>query len=228
MSEFTKKDILENLELIAKKLKSSNKTADIGIYGGSAIILLWEFRKSTSDIDIIIHNGEEEIKNIAREIAIEKNYPENWLSEQVRTFTSVNYQERMFLEIPKDEPSLRIFTPTTKYLFAMKCMAMRHETDIEDVKNLIKLLKITKGEDALSIINKYYPYDVIPDRILFGIKEIMKEINLEVFPDKNVINKQLGAPEHEDAFTKDLQNRLNKGKGKSVLKQCKVRGIVKS
>jgi len=36
MNEFTKEDILKNLELIAKKLKSSNKTADIGIYGGSA------------------------------------------------------------------------------------------------------------------------------------------------------------------------------------------------
>ncbi|MHB1679222.1 MAG: DUF6036 family nucleotidyltransferase [bacterium] len=213
MNEFTKEDILKNLELIAKKLKSTNKTADIGIYGGSAIILLWEFRKSTRDIDIIIRNGEEEIKNIAKEIAVEKNYPENWLSDQVRTFTSINYQERLFLEIPKDEPSLRIFTPTTKYLFAMKCMAMRHETDTEDVKNLIKLLKITKEEDVLSIIDKYYPYDVIPDRTLFGIKAIIKEINLEVFTDKNIINKQPGAPEQDDAFTKDLNNRLNKSKG---------------
>jgi hypothetical protein len=212
MNEFTKKDILENLELIAKKLKSSNKTADIGIYGGSAIILLWEFRKSTRDIDIMIRNGEEEIKNIAREIAVEKNYPENWLSDQVKTFTSINYQERLFLEIPKDEPSLRIFTPATKYLFAMKCMAMRHETEREDVKNLINLLKITKEEDVLSVIDKYYPHDVIPDRTLFGIKEIMKEINLEAYPDKNAINKQNNIPE-EDAFTKDLNNRLNKKKG---------------
>ncbi|MHB1646018.1 MAG: hypothetical protein EVG15_03130 [Candidatus Acididesulfobacter diazotrophicus] len=217
MNEFTKKDILENLELIAEKLKSSNKTADIGIYGGSAIILLWEFRKSTRDIDIMIRNGEEEIKNIARDIAAYKKYPEDWLSDQVRTFTSINYKERLFLEIPKDEPSLRIFVPTTKYLLAMKCIAMRHETDTKDVKSLIKLLKITKEEDVLSIIDKYYPYDVIPDRTSFGIKEIMKEINLESFPDKDVINKQNNTPEsEEDAFTKDLNNRnnlLNKGKG---------------
>lgn len=179
MDEFTKKDILENLGLIAERLKSSNKTADIGIYGGSAIILLWEFRKSTRDIDIMIRNGEEEIKSIAKDIAVERGYPEDWLSDQVKTFTSINYKERLFLEIPKDEPCLRIFVPTTKYLLAMKCIAMRHDTDNEDVKNLIKLLNITKEDEALKVIGKYYPYDAIPDRTLFGIKEIMKEINLE-------------------------------------------------
>jgi len=203
MNEFTKEDILKNLELIAKKLKSSNKTADIGIYGGSAIILLWEFRKSTRDIDIIIRNGEEEIKNIAKDIAVEKKYPDDWLSDQVKTFTSINYKERLFLEIPKDEPSLRIFVPTTKYLLGMKCMAMRHETDTEDVKNLIKLLKITKEEDVLSTVDKYYPYDVIPNRTLFGIKKIMNEIN----------SQQKQTPDEPDALTKDLQNRLNNGKG---------------
>ena len=178
MNEFTKEDILENLEEIAKRLKSMNKTADVAIYGGSAIILLWEFRKSTRDIDIIIRNGEEEIKNIAKDIAVEKNYPEGWLSDQVKTFSSINAEKKLFLEIPKDEPSLRIFTPDPKYLLAMKCMAMRHETDTFDIKNLMKMLNIKKEEHVISIVEKYYPYDAIPARTLFGIKEIIKEISI--------------------------------------------------
>ena len=201
MSEFTKKDILESLNLIAERLKSSNKTADIGIYGGSAVILLWEFRKSTRDIDIMIRNGAEDIKNITKDIAAQKGYPEDWLSDQVKTFTSINHKERLFLEIPKDEPSLRIFVPTTKYLLAMKCLAMRHETDIEDVKNLIKLLRIDKGDDVINIIDKYYPYDAVPDRTLFGIKKIFEEMK----------NEKLRG--NEDEFSKDLKNRLDKSKG---------------
>lgn len=202
MSEFTKKDILESLDLIAERLKSSNKTADIGIYGGSAVILLWEFRKSTRDIDIMIRNGAEDIKNIAKDIAAQKGYPEDWLSDQVKTFTSINYKERLFLEIPKDEPSLRIFVPTTKYLLAMKCLAMRHETDIEDVKNLIKLLRINREDDVINIIDKYYPYDAVPDRTLFGIKKIFEEM-------KNEKSRS-----NEDAFTKDLKCRQEQKKGR--------------
>ena len=202
MSEFTKKDILESLDLIAERLKSSNKTADIGIYGGSAVILLWEFRKSTRDIDIMIRNGAEDIKNIAKNIAAQKDYPEDWLSDQVKTFTSINHKERLFLEIPKDEPSLRIFVPTTKYLLAMKCLAMRHETDIEDVKNLIKLLPINREDDVINIIDKYYPYDAVPDRTLFGIKKIFKEMK----------NEKLRS--NEDAFAQDMQNRQEQKKGK--------------
>ena len=186
MSDFTKNDILESLSLIAERLKSSGKTADIGIYGGSAVILLWEFRKSTMDIDIMIRNGAEDIKNIAKDIAAQKGYPDNWLNDQVKTFSSENYKERLFLEIPQSEPSLRIFVPTTKYLLAMKCLAMRHETDIEDVKNLIKLLRIDREEDVIKIIDKYYPENVIHDRTLFGIKNIFEEIKKPQGLDKDL------------------------------------------
>ena len=57
----------------------------------------------------------------------------------------------------------------------MKCLAMRHETDIEDLKNLIKLLRIDCEDDVINIIDKYYPYDAVPDRTLFGIKRYSKK-----------------------------------------------------
>ncbi|MDA8053926.1 MAG: hypothetical protein M0012_07260, partial [Deltaproteobacteria bacterium] len=93
-----------------------NKTIEIGIYGGSAIVLSWEFRKSTMDVDVVIYNDVGYLKE----------------------------ERQLFLELPENSETkgLRVFTPTPEYLLAMKCMAMRigdleNSSDIEDIKILM-------------------------------------------------------------------------------------------
>lgn len=53
-------------------------------------------------------------------------------------------------------PGLRIYVPTTDYIFAMKADAARPE-DRDDLQVLKKTLGLTTLEEALAIVEQYIP-----------------------------------------------------------------------
>ncbi|MDV7396880.1 hypothetical protein RZS08_36115, partial [Arthrospira platensis SPKY1] len=82
---------------------------------------------------------------------------------------------------PGDEGGLRIFRPSAEYLFAMKCMAMRPEGvdgshDISDIEALALQAGIHTAEEALAIVESFYPAKRIPPKVLFGVEEIMERL----------------------------------------------------
>ena len=216
---FSKQEILEALNDIAEMALKQNKTIEIGIYGGSAIVLSWEFRKSTRDVDVAIYNDAGYLKGIAGQIAQERNLPKDWLNDGVKGFLSNKEERQLFLELPENSETkgLRVFTPTPEYLLAMKCMAMRigdleNSSDIEDIKNLIQITGLSTKDQIISLVEKFYPENLIQPKVLYGIEEIVESLQKPtIIENKEVNHKPALKPEPEppkpDAFALDLENR---------------------
>ena len=58
----------------------------------------------------------------------------------------------------------------------MKCLAMRIGAefhDEEDVRFLLRLLEVRSYDQALTVIQKYYPIDRFPQKTLYALEELL-------------------------------------------------------
>ena len=82
-----------------------------------------------------------------------------------------------------DRPGLRVYAAKPEYLFAMKCRAMRvggieTNSDIDDIKLLARAIGIKNSRDALTLVEKFYPQNMLQPKTRLGLEEIF--LNLDV------------------------------------------------
>jgi hypothetical protein len=128
------------------------------------------------------------IKKLASQIAAESGWDENWLSDGVKGWLSAIDADpavkALFRTYPSEEqPGLRVFVAKPEYLFAMKCRAMRvggvdSSSDIEDIKLLAHAIGITNSRDAVTLVEKYYPRDLLEPKTRFGLEEIFSSLDV--------------------------------------------------
>lgn len=177
-----KKEIEAGLEAIAKIANSDGVFIELAVYGGSAIALKWEFRKATRDVDIIVSGDATYIRNAAKKVAEKKGWPTDWMNDAVKGFASPNGDHELYKEYMHDNGGIKVFTPSARYLLAMKCMAMRIDepdghNDIDDIMALINNVGIKKESELFQLVEAYYPSQKITPKISFGIQAIMNEFN---------------------------------------------------
>ncbi len=66
--------------------------------------------------------------------------------------------------------------PVPEYLLAMKYVAFRlgpEFRDEDDVRYLLRYLNIERAEQALAIVERYFPADGIPPKMRFALQEIL-------------------------------------------------------
>lgn len=59
----------------------------------------------------------------------------------------------------------------------MKCRAMRiggidSSSDVEDIKALARAIGITSVDQALALVERYYPHNTLEPKTRFGLEEI--------------------------------------------------------
>jgi len=84
----------------------------------------------------------------------------------------------------EEEPGLRVFIPKPEYLFAMKCRAMRiggieQSQDIEDIKGLAAAIGLKSAQEAMDLVQAFYPRHMIEPKTQFGLEEIFSKLNDE-------------------------------------------------
>lgn len=182
MTMLTRQDILRGLRTIDDMARAAGVVVDLSIYGGAALALVFDLRHATKDVDAVVNGSPDFLRQAARRVAAAEGWPEDWLNDGVKAFTS--RQEQMELMADFDhaaEGGLRIYTPTPEYLFAMKCMAMRQEGlegshDVSDIEALADVAQIESAEDALALVESFYPSARIPAKVRFGVQEIMGRV----------------------------------------------------
>jgi hypothetical protein len=119
---------------IGQKAVDAGKLVEIAVYGGSALVLTLPGRVATKDVDAVLQGDPEWLRRTAREIAQQRGWPADWLNDAVKGFLSSKDQEiaarSLFRTYPCEQnPGLRVFVASPRYLFAMKlamkCLAMR-------------------------------------------------------------------------------------------------------
>jgi hypothetical protein len=172
-----KETILKALSILGEKLQAEGVIGEICLFGGTAMILAFNARLSTQDVDAVFQPPEI-IRRKAREIAEEINLPPDWLNDGVKGYVS-NAPEYTNDGLPQ-MPNLRIIRPTAEYLLAMKCMASRFPSyttkgDKEDILFLINHLGLKNAEAVFKAVEKFYAPEHILPKTHFLIQELLEK-----------------------------------------------------
>jgi hypothetical protein len=177
-SGLTRSDIVAALARLDELLGSRGVTGEICLFGGTVMVLVFNARISTRDVDAIFQPASV-IRELAVEIAEERRLPLGWLNDGVKGFQSES-AETTTAGLPQFV-HLRIFRPTARYLLAMKCLAARPgegtlSVDREDIQTLVKHLQLRTVDEVLDVVEKFYPIERIPPKTQFMVHEVISAL----------------------------------------------------
>jgi len=171
---------------LGRRSNDAGRTIEIAVYGGSALLLTLNRQISTRDVDAVFERDKGFVRKLVADMAAEFGWDENWLNDGVKgwlsTLDMAPQSKALFKTYPSEEqPGLRVFVAKPEYLFAMKCRAMRvggvdSSSDIDDIKLLARAIGIKNSKDALALVEKFYPHNVIEPKTRFGLEEIFSSI----------------------------------------------------
>jgi hypothetical protein len=122
-------------------------------------------------------------------MAVEYGWDENWLNDGVKGWLSSRDADpdvkALFKTYPaEDQPGLRVYTAKPEYLSAMKCRAMRvggveTNSDIDDIKLLAHAIGLKNSRDALTLVEKFYPQNMLQPKTRLGLEEIFSNLDID-------------------------------------------------
>ena len=176
--KLTKEQILAALTRLDELLREKGVIGEICIFGGAVMVLAFDARESTRDVDGIFVPKQEVIAS-SRQVAEEFGFEPSWLNDGVKGFIS-NDADYTADGMPVFS-NLRVMRPTTEYLLAMKCLASRAadaatDGDRADIITLLKLTGITNATEVCDIVVRYYKESLLPPRVRFYIEELVSEL----------------------------------------------------
>lgn len=161
---------------MGKLCQSVGKYYEIAIYGGSSLILAFDYRQATFDIDYVPMTGaSSDIVKIAEQAFKSLNLPLGLLRDDVSIFVSDIAKYDFFDEFPKGEGNLRVFTASPEYIYSMKMLSMRSAMETEDLRDIWELSDkcgIDNIESAINILEKFYPEKSLPIRNKLLLEDI--------------------------------------------------------
>src|SRR5207247_4200355 len=85
--KLTRARVIEALNLLGERALQEQVVLELCIYGGSAMMLAYNARDATRDIDAIVRPSEPG-QRLAKAVAEELGLDESWLNDKVRLFVS--------------------------------------------------------------------------------------------------------------------------------------------
>ncbi len=158
-------------EMLAMRLKHRGVVGEIHIFGGAAMVLAFDSREATRDVDAVFA-PDTQVLEAAHEVAVEMRLPKSWLNNQASSYVSgvAGRGTPVF-----DHANLRVMITPIEHLLAMKVRAARALRDADDIRVLLHELKLTKIAQVVKIVNKYFAGEPLPARSRALIEEILGE-----------------------------------------------------
>jgi len=161
---------------------------EIAVYGGTAMLLQFSWRKMTEDVDVTILTSEREsaVKDAAAFAAVRLGLPEDWLNNYVGGFTPEIESQAFFSThgvYPRGEaPGLRVFVAKPEYLCAMKLKALERESvddrDFEDAVKLALEIGIDTVDHLKQLFTSFFPGETLHSRAVARLSELAEQIQL--------------------------------------------------
>jgi Nucleotidyltransferase of unknown function (DUF6036) len=173
MSGLTRSTILRLFDELNTELATDDVLAELSLVGGAVMTLVYETRAATKDMDALFRPVAA-VRAAARRVALYNSLADDWLNDAAKGYFSARPAFSVFLE----RSHLRVFVATPEYLFAMKALAMRlgpEFADEADLRYLIRSLGLVRYEDALRVIDTFYPISRLPQKTFFALEELFED-----------------------------------------------------
>lgn len=138
VKHLTRRAILDALHALSGELERAGEHAELGLLGGAALVLLYNAREATKDVDAVVLAGGDSapVRAAAARVASELGLPEDWLNDAAK-----GYLHGIALgETIMTSGSLVVRALAPQQLLAMKLSAWRDDLDIEDARLLLSKL----------------------------------------------------------------------------------------
>lgn len=148
-------------DLLGADLAGRGLLLEMAVYGGSALVLQFDWRRTTQDVDAVVRrdHGERLLAPSVASVAAAMDLPADWLNNAVGMFTPLDEDEAQFEfagHYPAEQPGLRVLLARPSYILAMKLRALanldRGDKDLDDARALARELGIT---DAVALVELY-------------------------------------------------------------------------
>lgn len=151
--------LLRAFRLLGDGLARRGVLADLYVFGGAAMALAFDNRRTTRDVDATFHPHGIVTQEAAR-VARDLNLPPWWLNEQASVYVAGNDADSTCVF---DHPGLRVMAASARHLLAMKVLAGRAR-DGQDIARLVQELGLTTTEQVLALVEEVFPEEPVPQR----------------------------------------------------------------
>ncbi len=142
-------------KLLKKKIRNKNLSVEIIVVGGASILLNYNFRDTTVDIDCIdVHDAL--MNEVVNEVANKYDLPTNWINTDFKNTSSYSQKLVNYSSFYKTYYGvLNIRTIKGEYLIAMKIVSARkYKNDYSDIYGIIKWYKDNNIDLSMDQIDK--------------------------------------------------------------------------
>jgi predicted nucleotidyltransferase len=160
---------------LGARLADRGIEARLFLVGGAAMALAFSRRRVTRDLDAVFE-PKREIYEEAGNLARERGLPEDWLNDGVKGLLPGKTQP---IEGTSSfsAPGIRVGVASAEYLFAMKAMAARQETDGDDLRTLATELRIKDVRQALDLVERFYGVEQLTMKTQLVLEDILADLN---------------------------------------------------
>lgn len=149
-----KEDITTYLRDLNDRLAAENATGTLYIVGGSAMALLYNSNRATSDIDGKF-SPHDDIVRLAEQTRQKFNLPYNWINNAV---TALGYNFDVDTQsVPIDVGgNLQVTVASPEFLMYMKFTSQRRAPhDIEDLRELCRICGVKSELDVYQLTSRF-------------------------------------------------------------------------
>jgi hypothetical protein len=135
MATFTRKEIAAGIERLGQLAVESGMAIKLVLIGGALMVLRFQARESTRDVDVAIVAPAEaqRVRELARAVAAEHEWPDDWLNDGAKGYlVGVSSGPIVF-----SAPGIEVRSPATAQVLAMKLSAWRDDIDVADATRLL-------------------------------------------------------------------------------------------
>ena len=168
---FDRPALLDAFDQIGRAAVAAGTKLQVAVYGGSALMLASNFRFATEAVDVseLPKPSPIWLADTLREIAQANGWSDDWFNDGVvfhlSPFADQATDHLEFGTFPRDgtPPGLVVSVPSAEYLLALKLKAfrvtdpVRGETERLDVLNLMRVVGISTGDEAIALLGRYFP-----------------------------------------------------------------------
>ena len=166
MATINRQEIIEALERLGQLAEARGTKIELALVGGALMVLLYEARESTRDVDAIIlaPRDAHTVREMAKVVADERGWPDDWLNDGAKGFlVGLSSGPIVF-----SAPGIEVLSPATAQLLAMKLSAWRDDVDIADARRLLQEMSGSRAEIWQAVEPYLVPGDELKAQYAFA------------------------------------------------------------
>lgn len=147
MALLSRTDIEAALSRMGELAYERGLSLELLVVGGAAMVLGYNARASTHDIDAVIlePTPAAEVRLMAADVAAELGWPDDWFNDGAKGFVRGRQRGRLLFE----SAGIRVYQPPVEQLLAMKLSAWRDDVDISDASILLQAVRESLTRDEV-------------------------------------------------------------------------------